>query len=120
MLGGQGRQLTVFLGESDVYHHQPLYMAILERLRRDGCAGATVTRGIAGYGVASRIHTATILRLSSDMPIVITVVDTPDRINQAASVIIEMAPHALVIAENVEIVHAGAPPARPAADARQV
>lgn len=110
MFAGHGRQVTVFLGESDVYHHQPLHMAILERLRREGCGGATVTRGVAGFGAHSRmIHTASILRLSTDMPIVVTIVDRPDRIERVLPILADMAPHALIVAEDVEIVHAGVP-----------
>jgi PII-like signaling protein len=105
-----GKRLTVFLGENDHYHHQPLYMAIVERLRREGYAGATVTRGIAGFGGASRmIHTSTILRLSMDMPIVLTIVDSPTRMDGILGMLAEMAPHALIVAEDVDIVQAGVP-----------
>lgn len=116
MSTAQGKRLTVFLGESDSYHHQPLYMAIVERLRREGYAGATVTRGVAGFGGASRmIHTSTILRLSMDMPIVLTIVDSPARMDGLMAMLAEMAPHALILAEDVEIVQAGVPlPASPA------
>lgn len=106
----RGKRLTVFLGENDHYHHQPLYMAIVERLRREGYAGATVTRGIAGFGGASRmIHTSTILRLSMDMPIVLTIVDCPTRMDGILKMLAEMAPHALIVAEDVDIVQAGVP-----------
>jgi CBS-domain-containing membrane protein/PII-like signaling protein len=110
MFAGRGKRLTIFIGESDHYHHQPLYMALIERLRREGCGGATAVRGIAGFGGASRmIHTATILRLSMDMPIVITVVDRPERIDRIMPVVIDMAPHALITLEDVEVVHSGVP-----------
>lgn len=110
MGAAHGKRLTVFLGENDHYHHQALYMAIVERLRREGYAGATVTRGIAGFGGASRmIHTSTILRLSMDMPIVLTIVDGPARIGGIMSMLAEMAPHALIVAEDVEILQAGVP-----------
>ncbi|MBV8772603.1 MAG: DUF190 domain-containing protein, partial [Deltaproteobacteria bacterium] len=58
MFTGKGKQLTIFIGESDQYHHQALHMAIVEMLRRAGCSGATVTRGVAGFGASSLIHTA--------------------------------------------------------------
>jgi PII-like signaling protein len=116
---GRGRRLTVFFGENDHYHHQPLYMAIVERLRREGYAGATVTRGIAGFGGASHmIHTSTILRLSMDMPIVLTIVDGPARMGGIMRMLAEMAPHALIVAEDVEILQAGNP--RPDSPARKV
>ncbi|HVC20196.1 MAG TPA: DUF190 domain-containing protein [Vicinamibacterales bacterium] len=109
MFTGAGRQLTIFVGESDQYHHQPLYMAIVERLRREGCGGATVVRGLAGFGASSLIHTATILRLSIDLPVVITVIDRPVRIERILGVLREMAPHALMVAQEVDIVQSGVP-----------
>ena len=77
---GPGKHLRIFIGESDRWHHRSLADAILEMLRAEGLAGATVTRGIAGFGANSRIHTAHILRLSEDLPIVIEVIDRPDRV----------------------------------------
>lgn len=68
---GDARHVTIFVGESDRWHHQPLYEAIVEMLRAEGCAGATVLRGIEGFGKASRIHTANILRMSEDLPVVV-------------------------------------------------
>ena len=65
----------VFVTETDHYHHRALYMAIIEMLRREGCSGATATRGVAGFGASTLMHTAAILRLSLDQPLVITVVD---------------------------------------------
>ncbi|MDE3155115.1 MAG: DUF190 domain-containing protein [Acidobacteriota bacterium] len=109
MFTGTGRQLTIFVGESDQYHHQPLYLAIVERLRREGCGGATVTRGLAGFGASSLIHTASIVRLSIDLPIVITVVDRPARIARVLAAVQEMAPHALIVAQEVDIVQSGVP-----------
>lgn len=63
-LEGQGKLLRIYIGESDVWHHKPLYQAIVERLRERGLAGATVVRGIEGFGAKSHLHTAHILRLS--------------------------------------------------------
>src|SRR6266481_423919 len=62
MFTGRGKQLTIFISETDHYHHQALYMAIIEMLRREGCSGATATRGVAGFGASALIHTAAILR----------------------------------------------------------
>jgi len=109
MFTGKGKQLTIFIGESDQYHHQALYMAIVEMLRRAGCSGATVTRGVAGFGASSLIHTATILRLSLDLPIVITVVEHPERIERILGPLREMAPAALIVVHDVEVVQSGAP-----------
>jgi uncharacterized protein len=72
--------LRIFIGESDHYHGQPLYEAIVLEARKRGMAGATVLRGIMGFGADSRMHTAKILRLSEDLPIVVEIVDKPERI----------------------------------------
>jgi PII-like signaling protein len=81
-MDGQGKRVTISIGETDQWHHQPLFMAILEFLRREGCAGATVERGIAGFGANSRIKTASLLDLSMDLPVVVTWVDRPDRVER--------------------------------------
>ncbi len=72
--------LRIFLGESDRHQGRPLYEAIVLEARKRGMAGATVLRGVMGFGADSRMHTAKILRLSEDLPIVVEIVDTPDRI----------------------------------------
>jgi uncharacterized protein len=80
-LQGDGKLIRIFLGESDKVNHQPLYEAIVRAAREQGLAGATVLRGVEGYGADSRvIHTAKILRLSEDLPIVVEIVDTEERI----------------------------------------
>jgi CBS domain-containing protein len=109
MFTGRARQLTIFIGETDQYHHQALYTALLEMLRREGCSGTTMTRGIAGFGASSVIHTSAILRLSMDLPIVITVVDRPERIERVVGPVREMAPNALITVQEVEVVQSGAP-----------
>jgi len=109
MFTGIGKQLTIFIGETDQYHHQALYMAIMEMLRREGCSGATATRGVAGFGASSLIHTAAILRLSFDQPIVIAVVDRPERIDRILAPLREMAPRALITVQEVQVVQSGAP-----------
>jgi CBS domain-containing protein len=106
---GRGKQLTIFIGETDLYHHHALYMAIIEMLRRQGCSGATATRGIAGFGASTLIHTSAILRLSMDLPITITVVDRPQRIERVLGPLREMAPRALITVQDVEVVQSGAP-----------
>ena len=72
---GEAQRVRVYIGEDDRWHGKPLFMAIVERCRKEGIAGATVLRGIESYGANSRIHTAHILRLSEDLPIVIDIVD---------------------------------------------
>jgi len=109
MYTGRAKQLTIFFGETDLYHHQALHAALLQMLRREGCSGATVTRGIAGFGASSVIHTSAILRLSMDLPIVITVVDRPERIDRVIDPVCAMAPNALITVAEVEVVQSGAP-----------
>ena len=82
-LEGEGKLLRIFIGESDTWHGKPLYQAIVQRLREEGLAGATVIRGIEGFGAHSRLHTAKILRLSEDLPILIEIVDTEEKIRAA-------------------------------------
>ncbi|HXH21511.1 MAG TPA: DUF190 domain-containing protein [Dehalococcoidia bacterium] len=102
-IAGPGKQLRIFIGESDRWHHRSLSDAILEMLRAEGLAGATVTRGIAGFGANSRIHTAHILRLSEDLPIVIEVIDRPDRIEKVLPKLDEMVSEGLVVISDVEV-----------------
>ena len=103
-LAGEGKLLRIFIGESDTWHGRPLYEAIVRRVREEGLAGATVLRGIEGFGADSRLHTSRILRLSEDLPVVIEVVDTPERIDAILPLLDEMIGEGMVTLENVEIV----------------
>ena len=80
-LENEGKLLRIFIGESDRFDHKPLYEAIVLKAREIGMAGATVLRGIEGFGARSRIHTAKILRLSEDLPLVIELVDSIEKID---------------------------------------
>lgn len=87
-LVGEGKLLRIFLGEMDKFEHKPLYEVIVLKAREQGLAGATVFRGVEGFGAASRvIHTAKILRLSEDLPIVIEIVDTEEKIKSFLQVV---------------------------------
>ncbi len=97
------RLLRIFIGESDSHHGRPLYQAIVETLRKAGLAGVTVLRGIEGFGKSSRLHTAHILRLSDDLPIVIECVDTYERIEAIFPALDEMIGDGLVTMERVEV-----------------
>jgi PII-like signaling protein len=97
------RLLRIFIGESDTHEGRPLYQAIVETLRRQGLAGATVLRGIEGFGKSSRLHTAHILRLSEDLPIVIECVDTEDKIEAVLPALDGMIGDGLVTLEPVEV-----------------
>src|SRR6266481_997111 len=98
-----GQLLRIFIGESDRWHGQPLYEAIVLKAREMGVAGATMQRGLMGFGAASRIHTAKILRLSEDLPIIIEIVDSADKIDRLLPVIDEMVGEGLVTLEKVTI-----------------
>ena len=96
--------LRVFIGETDRWHHQPLYEAIVLKARELHLAGATVLRGPMGYGKSSRLHTAKILRLSMDLPLVIEIVDTEDKIQAFLPVLDEMMKGGLVTLEKVRVI----------------
>jgi PII-like signaling protein len=100
----EGQLLRIFIGESDRWHGKPLYEAIILRARQLGVAGATMLRGMMGYGAASRIHTAKILRLSEDLPIVVEIVDSKDKIESLLPMIDEMVQEGLVTLENVRVI----------------
>ena len=99
----EGQLLRIFIGESDRWQGKPLYEAIILKAREMGIAGATMLRGMMGYGAASRIHTAKILRLSEDLPVVIEIVDSPEKIAAFLPIIEEMVQEGLVTVENVRV-----------------
>jgi len=101
----EGDQLLVriFVGESDSWHHRPLYAALLERLRGEGFAGATVTRAVAGFGARSIIHTTQLLRLSEDLPMIVEVVDTAEHVERLKPILDEMIGEGLVTIEPVHV-----------------
>ena len=101
---GEGKLLRIFIGESDRWHGRPLYEAIVQRAREAGLAGATVIRGIEGFGAHSRIHTSRILRLSEDLPVVVEIVDTAERIEDVLPWLDEMIGEGMVTVERVEVV----------------
>jgi len=96
--------LRIFIGESDKHGHQPLYEAIVELARRRGVAGATVLRGIMGFGADSRLHTAKVLRLSEDLPIVVEIVDRPEAIEALLTEIDPMIREGLITRERVRVI----------------
>jgi uncharacterized protein len=103
-LEGPGERLTIFVGESDQHGHKPLYAEIVERAHRAGLAGATVVRGFEGFGASSRIHTARILRMTEDLPVVVIIVDQVDRIDAFLPTLDDLITEGLVVREHVEIV----------------
>ena len=103
MLQEEGQLLRIFIGESDKHDSRPLYEWIVRKAREFGLARAAVFRGLAGFGFKSRVHTAKILRLSSDLPIVIEIVDTPEKIKQFIPIIDDAIQEGLATLEKVTI-----------------
>jgi PII-like signaling protein len=96
--------MRIFIGESDRYHGRPLHEALLERLRERGLAGATVLRGVQGFGASSHLHTATILRLSTDLPMIIEVVETEAAIQGILPDLDEMVGGGLITLERARVI----------------
>ena len=103
MLPKEGHLLRIFVGESDRYEGIPLYEWLVRAARKRGLAGATVLRGLEGFGAHSRVHTAKILRLSSDLPIVIEIVDTIEKIESFMPEVDEAVSEGLATLERVQI-----------------
>lgn len=99
--------LRIFLGENDKHQGKPLYEAIVMAARQSHLAGATVFRGPMGFGASSRLHTAKILRLSEDLPLVIEIVDSEDKINAFLPALNAMMGSGLVTLENVKVLRYG-------------
>jgi PII-like signaling protein len=101
----EGYLLRIFIGESDRHGHQPLYQSIVLQAREAGLAGATVLRGVMGFGKHSILHTAKILRLSEDMPVIIEIVDSLNKIEKFLPVLDELIKDGLVTIEKVRVIH---------------
>jgi hypothetical protein len=101
---GKAKVLSIYIGEDDHYQHRPLYRVLVERLRENGLAGATVLRGIEGFGKRSRIHTASLLRMSEDLPILVQVIDEEDKIEAILPLIDEIIRDGLVTLEDVDVI----------------
>ncbi len=97
--------LRIFIGEQDRHGHQPLYEAIVLRARDLHLAGATVLRGSLGFGLSSRLHSAKILRLSQDLPVIIEIVDSAEKIESFLPVLETMMGGGLVTLERVRVIH---------------
>jgi PII-like signaling protein len=99
----EGQLLRIFIGESDKYEGKPLYEWLVIKAKECDLAGATVLRGLMGFGANSRIHTSKILRLSFDLPIVVEIVDTPDKIKEFLSLVETVVKEGLVTLEKAEV-----------------
>jgi len=101
---GPALRLTVFVGEDDTWRHKPLYHEIVHRAHAAGLAGASVLRGIEGYGASSRIHTTRLLSLSEDLPIGVIIIDQEDRIRAFLPQLDELVTEGLVVIDPVEVI----------------
>jgi PII-like signaling protein len=99
-----GNLLRIFIGEQDRWEGKPLYEAIVVLARKDGMAGATVVKGCMGFGRKSHMHTAKILRLSEDLPIIIEIVDSEEKINKFIPRLDEMVKEGLITLEKVNVI----------------
>ncbi|MFE9450432.1 DUF190 domain-containing protein [Streptomyces sp. NPDC006739] len=103
-LTGSALRLTVFVGENDTWHHKPLYSEIVHRAHAAGLAGASVFRGIEGFGASSLIHTSRLLSLSEDLPVAIVVVDTEDRVRAFLPQLDELVGEGMVTLDECEVI----------------
>ncbi|MBI4271928.1 MAG: DUF190 domain-containing protein [Candidatus Rokubacteria bacterium] len=103
-LEGEQVLMRIFIGESDQWEHRPLHATLIELFRRSGLAGATVLKGVAGFGAESVVHTASLLRLSADLPLVIEVVDSQERLDKVLPQIDLMMSGRLITMEKVRVI----------------
>ncbi|MFF0789312.1 DUF190 domain-containing protein [Streptomyces spiralis] len=103
-LTGSALRVTVFIGENDTWHHKPLYSEIVHRAHAAGLAGASVFRGVEGFGASSLIHTSRLLSMSEDLPVAIVIVDTEERVRAFLPQLDELVTEGLVILDDCEVI----------------
>ncbi len=102
-LSGPARRLTVIVGENDVWHHRPVYSEIVHRAHQAGMAGASVFRGLEGFGASRLVHISRLLSLSEDLPVAVVIVDTPERIDALLPQLDELVAGGLVVLDDVHV-----------------
>ena len=105
MLSGRVSRITVFVGESDQVHHRPLYTEVVHRAHAAGLAGASVFRGAEGYGATNHIHTTRLLSLSGDLPMMIVIVDTHEKVTRFLPELSHLVTQGLIVVDEVDAVH---------------
>ncbi len=103
-LHGRALRLTILLGESDAWHHKPLYSEIVHRARAANLAGASVFHGVEGFGASSLIHTTRLLSLSEDLPVAVVIIDDEERIRAFLSTVDELVSEGLVVLDDCEVI----------------
>lgn len=116
-LRGAATRLTVMVGDSDQTHHRPVYTEIVHRAHQAGLAGASVFRGVEGFGKSNHIHTARLVSLSEDLPVAVVIVDTDEKVRAFLPTLDELEIEGLVILEPVEVVRSAGRLPGPGADA---
>jgi len=101
---GEGKILKIYIGETDKWNHEPLYHVLVKKFKKAGMAGTTVIRGIEGFGLNSRIESAHILQLSSDLPLIIEVVDEAEKIEKILPEVQELVKDGLITVEDVKVI----------------
>ncbi|MEV5886060.1 DUF190 domain-containing protein [Streptomyces sp. NPDC052020] len=103
-LTGSALRLTVFVGENDTWHHRPLYSEIVHRARAAGLAGASVFRGVEGFGASSLVHTTRLLSLSEDLPVAVVIIDTEERVRAFLPRLDGLVTEGLVVLDDCEVI----------------
>ena len=102
-LSGPAKRLMIIIAEDDVWHHKPLYTEIVHRAHKAGLAGASVFRGLEGYGATGRIHTSRLLSLSEDLPVAVIIIDTAERIEEFLPQLDELVTEGVAVLDDVHV-----------------